>query len=68
LRNVGNRPLLEVKPHPNETPTQAKMRRIRHLFKKRLANYRTADLILSTTGKSVAQSAGRLVRLLKNRL
>jgi len=66
LRNVGNRPLLEVKPRPYETPTQAKMRRIRHLFKKRLANYRVADLIVSTTGKSAAQSAGQLARLLKN--
>jgi len=68
LRYAGNRPLLEVRPRPRETPTQARVRRIRHLFKKRLANYRTADLILSTTGKSVAQSAGQLMRLLKNML
>lgn len=66
LRNVGNRPLLEVRPHLNETPTQAKMRRMRQLLKKRLANYRTADLIVSTTGKSVAQSTRQLARLLKN--
>ena len=68
LRNAGDRPLLEVRPRPGETPTQAKIRRIRHLLKKRLANYRAADLILSTTEKTVAQSARRLVRLLKNRL
>lgn len=68
LKKVGNRPLLEIRPRPDETPTQARMRRIRYLLKKRLANYRAADLILSTSGKSVAQSAGRLVRLLKNML
>jgi shikimate kinase len=68
LKNVGNRPLLEVRPRPYETPTQAMMRRIKYLLKKRLANYRAADLILSTTGKSVAQSAGRLVQLLKSKL
>jgi shikimate kinase len=66
MRSIGNRPLLEVIPRPNETPTQAKTRRIRQLLKKRLANYRTADLIMSTTDKSVAQSARQLVRLLKN--
>ncbi|MCX6834846.1 MAG: shikimate kinase [candidate division Zixibacteria bacterium] len=66
MRDVGNRPLLEGRPHVNETPTQAKMRRIRDMLRKRLANYRTADLIVSTTDKSVAQSARQLVRLLKN--
>jgi shikimate kinase len=68
LRNIGNRPLLEVKPRPHETPTQAMMRRIRYLLEKRLANYRSADLILSTAGRSVVQSAGRLVQILKSAL
>jgi len=68
LRSLEDRPLLIAQPRPGETPLQARRRRIRELLKKRLANYRTADLILSTTEKSVAQSALRLEQLLKTKL
>jgi shikimate kinase len=65
LQRVKNRPLLETKPRRGETSEQARKRHIRDLLKKRLANYRTADLILSTTDRTAAQAARRLAQFLK---
>ena len=65
LRPVGDRPLLRVNCRRGESRTQTRERRIRSLLKKRLANYRSADLIVSTTGKSPKKSAGELIQLLR---
>jgi shikimate kinase len=64
LKTSDDRPILKVSSCSGETVRQARLRRINTLRKKRLANYRRADLILSTTNKTVAQAAKRLHRLL----
>jgi shikimate kinase len=64
LKTSEDRPLLKVSTRTGESVRQARLRRIRSLLKKRLANYRRTDLILSTTNKTVAQTANQLHRLL----
>ena len=66
LREVDDRPLLNVSSSQGETPRQARLRRIREMLNKRLANYRRADLIHSTGSRSVAQSIAQLSRMLKD--
>jgi len=68
LGGKSDRPLLNVAPRPRETLGQARLRRMRELLNTRLANYRRADFIVSTTGKTKAQSTAELLRLLKNAL
>lgn len=68
LCNKSDRPLLNVVPHSRETLRQARLRRMRELLNTRLANYRRADFIVSTSDKTETQSAAELLRLLKNAL
>jgi shikimate kinase len=64
LKTSDDRPLLKGSTRSGETVRQARLRHICTLRKKRLANYHRADLILSTTNKTVAQAAKQLHRLL----
>jgi len=52
LKGKQGRPLLDVTPSAGQTVREAHMSRIEILLKKRLANYRLADLVISTTGKT----------------
>lgn len=64
LRQVSDRPLLDVVPRPGQTLREARLNRIGRLLDKRLTNYRRADFIFSTTGKTERQAAAQLSRLL----
>lgn len=66
LGAVDNRPLLNVSISHGGTLRQVLLQRIRKLLNKRLANYRRADLILSTSNRTVAQSVAQLNRMLKD--
>jgi shikimate kinase len=64
LRLASDRPLLEVKPAKGQTLRQARQLAIAKLLDMRQANYRRADLVLSTTAKTPRQAAAELHRLL----
>lgn len=64
LKDQQDRPLLEVKPAAGQTRREARLARIAGLVKKRLANYRTADLVVSTTGRSPARVTQQLLRMI----
>jgi shikimate kinase len=64
LEGSTNRPLLQVTLTADSPLRQACLARIRMLLSRRLANYRRADLNLSTTNRSVAQAARELDRKL----
>jgi shikimate kinase len=68
LKDGHDRPLLNVSLRAGETPRQARLRCMQKMLDRRLANYRRADFIVSTTGKTVNQSAAELLRLLKDAL
>ena len=65
LRSSTDRPLLKVTPRAGSTVRQTALARIRTLLSKRLGNYRRADLMLSTTNRTVAQAARELARKLE---
>lgn len=62
LKDKQDRPLLDVTPLHGQTVREARLAVIGSLLKKRLANYRTADLVISTTGKSPALIVRQLCR------
>ena len=62
LKDKQDRPLLDVTPSPGQTVREARLAVIGALLKKRLANYRTADLVVSTTGKSPALVSRQLLK------
>lgn len=63
LKAFDDRPLLRVTPKTGESARQSRMRPISTLLKKRLANYRRADFIVSTTDKTVGQVVRHLQKL-----
>ena len=67
LKDKEDRPLLDVTPSRGETVREARLAIIGRLLKKRLANYRAADLVISTTGKSPALVARQLLKLISRR-
>jgi len=64
LRTSDDRPLLNIMSRSGETPAEARMRRINTLLKKRLANYRRADFIVSATNKTPSQVVKHLRQLM----
>ncbi len=64
LRTSEDRPLLRVTSRQGETVRQARMRRIKTLVKKRLANYCRADFIVSTTKRTPSQVVRHLQKIL----
>ena len=64
IGHMTDRPLLDVKRRPHETRSQAVRRAIRALLTARKKNYERADIIVSTTQKSVGETAGEIVRKL----
>jgi len=62
LKDKQDRPLLDLTPSHGQTVREARLARIGALLKKRLANYRTADLVISTTGKSPALATRQLLK------
>ncbi len=67
LKDEQDRPLLDVTPSRGQTLREARLAVIGALLKKRLANYRAADLVVSTTGKSPALVARQLLKLVGRR-
>lgn len=67
LKDKQDRPLLTVTPSRGETVREARLAVIGALLKKRLANYRAADLVISTTGKPPALVARQLFKLISRR-
>jgi len=64
LRNTKDRPLLDKVLRLRKTTRQVWLDRVGLLLKKRLTNYRKADLIISTTDKSPKQAAVQLYHLI----
>ncbi len=60
LKQNTNRPLLRVSPAEGETPRQARLRRIRDLLGRRKKTYAQADVIISTTNKSLRETVRQL--------
>ncbi len=52
LQLTDSRPLLQVTPRKNESKRQAVLHRIKSLLRKRVTQYRTADIIISTTRRT----------------
>lgn len=65
IKEKTDRPLLQVSPAKGETHRQSVMRRIRELLSKRKQRYSEADIVISTSNKSVSDALEILVRLIK---
>jgi shikimate kinase len=67
LKDLPDRPLLEISPAKGLSRREARLERIRGLVNKRLPHYRQADIILSTTNRTPLQAARKLEHLLRKR-
>jgi shikimate kinase len=62
IKNKADRPLLRVNPAKEKTTRQAVIRRIKDLLEQRKPIYAQADIKVSTTSKSVAETLKELQR------
>ncbi|MFQ6009218.1 MAG: shikimate kinase [Candidatus Zixiibacteriota bacterium] len=62
IRNKTDRPLLRVNPAKKKTERQAVMKRIKGLLEQRRPIYAQADIRVSTTSKSIAETLRELQR------
>jgi shikimate kinase len=60
----SGRPLLNVRPRPHETERQTRQRAIRTLLAVRKKNYERADIIVSTTRRSIGETVNEILRKL----
>ena len=62
LKKNTDRPLLRVSPTKGETQRQAVLRRIKDLLDQRRQTYAQADLMISTTNRSIKETVKQLLR------
>ena len=70
-RRIGrmtDRPMLNIKPRPRQTPRQAIRRAIRALLTARKKNYERADIIVSTTQKSIGKTVSEIMQKVTSRI
>lgn len=66
MKEKTDRPLLRVSPAKGETQRQAVLRRIKDLLGQRRQTYAQADLIISTTNKSMDETVRQLYRKIQS--
>jgi shikimate kinase len=66
LKKNTDRPLLRVSPAKGETQRQAVLKRIKNLLCQRRQTYTQANLIISTTSKSIDETVSQLLRKIQS--
>jgi shikimate kinase len=68
LKDRTDRPLLNVRPRSGQTVRQARLEKIAQMLTARRANYRRADMIVSTTNRTPEKAALRIIELSGNEI